>query len=138
MSGSPWLLASFIMSLVIALFVICSIILVLVILIQRGRGGGLGAAFGAGLPSGLLGSKTGDFLTWVTIVLVSIFLVLAVVMVKYYKPTVSGLGPTPPEDIVPASTAQPGNQSDGSQIPAQSAPPAGVNDTNTDANLSTW
>jgi preprotein translocase subunit SecG len=49
-------------------------------------GFGLSAAFAGGAASGILGSKTGDFLTWVTIVLVSVFLILAVVLAKFYKP----------------------------------------------------
>ena len=68
------------------LFVICCLVLILIILIQKGRGGGLSAAFGGGGGGGLLGSKTGDFLTWVPIVLVGVFLSLAVVLAKYYKP----------------------------------------------------
>ncbi len=77
---------SFIMKWVAApLFVICCLALILIILIQKGRGGGLSAAFGGGGGGGLLGSKTGDFLTWVTIVLVGVFLTLAVVLAKYYK-----------------------------------------------------
>ena len=78
---------SFLMKWVAApLFVICCLVLILIILIQKGRGGGLSAAFGGGGGGGLLGSKTGDFLTWVTIVLVGVFLSLAVVLAKYYKP----------------------------------------------------
>ncbi len=77
---------SFFMNLVAVLFVICCVVLILVILIQKGRGGGLSAAFGGGGAGGILGSKTGDFLTWVTIALVGVFLSLAVVMAKYYKP----------------------------------------------------
>lgn len=77
------------MKIVAVLFVICSIVLILIILVQKGRGGGLSAAFAGGMASGLLGSKTGDFLTWVTMVLVGIFLSLAVVMAKFYRPTVS-------------------------------------------------
>ena len=66
------------------LFVLCCLTLILIILIQKGRGGGLSAAFGGGAGS-VLGSKTGDFLTWVTIVLVGVFLLLAVVMAKFYR-----------------------------------------------------
>jgi len=76
------------MTTVAVLFVICAIALILIILIQKGKGGGLGAALGGGAASGILGSKTGDFLTWVTIVLVGLFLTLAVAMAKFYKPTV--------------------------------------------------
>ena len=60
--------------------------LILIVLIQKGRGGGIGAAFGGGGANSLLGTKTGDFLTWVTICLVSLFLVGAVVMGKYMRP----------------------------------------------------
>ncbi len=80
------------MKVIAVIFVICSVTLVLIILIQKGRGGGLSAALGGAMTSGLLGSKTGDFLTWVTIVLVGIFLSLAVVMAKFYKPTLSEFG----------------------------------------------
>ena len=86
MISFPFLAVSFIMHVIAAIFVICCVALVLIILIQKGRGGGLSAAFGGGMASGLLGSKTGDFLTWVTIVLVSVFLLLAVVMAKFYVP----------------------------------------------------
>jgi len=88
----PLLAVNFIMKLVAVLFLICAVALILIILIQKGRGGGLSAAFGGAMASGILGSKTGDFLTWVTIVLVGVFLTLAVVMAKYYKPTVSDFG----------------------------------------------
>jgi preprotein translocase subunit SecG len=48
------------------------------------------------MASGILGSKTGDFLTWVTIVLVGVFLTLAVVMAKFYRPDVSEFGENAP------------------------------------------
>ncbi len=108
---------SFIMKWVAApLFVICCVVLILVILIQKGRGGGLSAAFGGGGGGGLLGSKTGDFLTWVTIVLVGVFLSLAVVLAKYYKPP-------------PASASAPQLSA-----PEQSVPPAGAMDAAGDGN----
>ena len=67
------------------LWLLIGLALILMILIQKGKGGGLGAAFGGGAGS-LLGTKTTDFFTKVTIGLVLLFLVLAVVMVKFYKP----------------------------------------------------
>lgn len=88
----PLLAVSFIMKVAAILFVLCAVLLILIILIQKGKGGGLSAAFGSGLASGILGSKTGDFLTWVTIVLVGIFLSLALVMAKFYRPTISEFG----------------------------------------------
>lgn len=82
----PLLTVSPIMKVVAALFILCSLVLILIILVQKGRGGGLSGALGGGMASGILGSKTGDFLTWVTIVVVGLFLLLAIVMAKYYKP----------------------------------------------------
>jgi len=110
---------SFLMKWVAApLFVLCCLALVLIILIQKGRGGGLSAAFGGGGAGGVLGSKTGDFLTWVTIVLVAVFLGLAVLLAKYYKPPPAGV-----------STQQ-------LSSPEQPLPPAGGDDTAGDANSS--
>jgi len=90
MTVFPILAVSFIMNVVAVLFVICCVSLVLIILIQKGRGGGLSGAFGGAMAGGVLGSKTGDFLTWVTIGLVGLFLTLAVVMAKFYKPSPVG------------------------------------------------
>lgn len=86
MTVFPFLAVSFIMKVFAVLFIISSVALILVVLIQKGRGGGLSGAFGGAMASGILGSKTGDFLTWVTIILVGVFLTIAVVMAKYYKP----------------------------------------------------
>ena len=101
------------------LFVICAVSLILIILVQKGKGGGLSGAFGGGMASGILGSKTGDFLTWVTIVLVGVFLTLAVVMAKYYKPSDDfGVG-TPPPATVPT------------ELPRTPEPPSPIGGTGT-------
>jgi preprotein translocase subunit SecG len=101
MTVFPVLAVSFIMKIVAVLFFVCAAALILIILVQKGRGGGLSAAFGGGIASGILGSKTGDFLTWVTIVLVGVFLSLAVVMAKFYKPSLPGfeVGTPPPTNV---------------------------------------
>jgi len=72
------------------LFVIICILLVVVILLQKGRGGGLGAAFG-GAGTSAFGTRTGDVLTWVTIVLVALFLLLCIVTTLVWRP--------PPETV---------------------------------------
>jgi preprotein translocase subunit SecG len=113
MTVLPLLAVGIVMKLVAVLFVLVSIILVLVILIQKGRGGGLSGAFGGGMAGGLLGSKTGDFLTWVTIVLVAVFLTLAVLMARFYRPEVGEFGAEGP----PQTT-----QSVGESVPTE--PPA--------------
>ena len=103
----------FIMKMVALLWVFIAIALILIILVQKGRGGGIGGAFGGGTAGSLLGTKTGDFLTWVTIGLVASFLLLAILMVKFYKPKSS-------EDL-----SQPGTAIPASQQQAPGAAPAG-------------
>ena len=73
MAGIPFLAVGFFMKVVAVVWFICAVVLVLVVLIQKGRGGGLSSAFG-GMAGGVLGTKTGDFLTWVTVGLVCVFL----------------------------------------------------------------
>ncbi len=94
-----------IMNVIALLWVFIAIALILIILIQKGRGGGIGGAFGGGTAGSLLGTKTGDFLTWVTIGLVVSFLVLAILMVKFYKPR-SSEELSQPGTAIPASQQQ--------------------------------
>lgn len=104
MADLPLLAAGLIITAVVVVWFLCALILILMILIQKGRGGGLSGAFG-GMASGVLGSKTGDFMTWVTVILVFIFLTFSVVIAKYYKPTVRDSGTQPsvsqsqPQDV---------------------------------------
>ena len=124
MTGFPMLAVSFIMNVVAVLFVICCITLILIILIQKGRGGGLSGAFGGAMASGILGSKTGDFLTWVTIVLAGVFLLLAVVMAKIYKPDEAG-----DYDVSPQTQQQPlesPEQPEPSEVPEEMAGQTGA------------
>jgi preprotein translocase subunit SecG len=67
------------------LFLIVCFLLIVVILLQKGRGGGLSAAFG-GMGQSAFGTKTGDVFTWVTIVLTSLFLLLAVGSSLVFRP----------------------------------------------------
>ncbi|MHC4571817.1 MAG: preprotein translocase subunit SecG [Planctomycetota bacterium] len=105
------LTVSFIMNVIAVFFFICAVALILIILIQKGRGGGLSGVLAGGMASGILGSKTGDFLTWVTITLVGVFLTLAVIMAKFYKPSISDFGPgpaqQPPAQQAPIPREQP-------------------------------
>jgi preprotein translocase subunit SecG len=105
-------------------------------LIQKGKGGGLSAAFAGGMASGLLGSKTGDFLTWVTIVLVVIFLTLAGLMAKFYRPGVGDFGPGP--KVPQKQPVEPEPTGGGASVPppvdANEALTGDVNDI-VDANL---
>jgi preprotein translocase subunit SecG len=80
----------FVMKVVVGIWVLAAVILILLVLIQKGRGGGLSSTFG-GLSSSLLGTKTGDFLTWVTIGVVALWLLLSVVAAKWFRPETSAL-----------------------------------------------
>lgn len=133
MIGSPVLAIGILMNLVAVLFVLVSVVMILLILIQKGRGGGLSAAFGGGMASGLLGSKTGDFLTWATIGVVAVFLVLAVLLARFYRPASGEFAGAAPRAAQPAQpsgrTPQPATQAPATELPAdatapQSQPPA--------------
>jgi preprotein translocase subunit SecG len=128
MTVFPLLAVGFLMRVVAVLFIICCVSLILIILIQKGRGGGLSGAFGGAAASGILGSKTGDFLTWVTIVLVGVFLTLAVVMAKFYKPEVSEFGEgTPVRQEMPTNPGQPSVPAGTGQTTSEANPAADVN-----------
>jgi protein translocase SecG subunit len=85
----------------VVVFIIVSILLIVLVLLQKGRGGGLASAFGGAGGQSAFGSKTGDAFTKITIGFVAIFLVLAVVVSKYYKP-VSTI-----QDAAPQQRSQP-------------------------------
>jgi len=129
MTVFPMLAVSFIMNVVAVLFVICCMSLILFILIQKGKGGGLSGAFGGAMASGILGSKTGDFLTWVTIVLVGVFLTLAVVMAKFYKPSAaSDYDATPQTQQQPLESPDQPEPSDAAgETPGQTGAGADIN-----------
>jgi preprotein translocase subunit SecG len=130
MTVFPILAVTFIMKIAAVLFILCCVTVILIILIQKGRGGGLSAAFGGGMASGILGSKTGDFLTWVTIVLVGVFLTLAVVMAKFYKPAPAGNF-----DVIPQTQQPPLTGSEQPASPNSAGAPAGQPGPTADTNL---
>jgi hypothetical protein len=83
------------------------------------------------MASGLLGSKTGDFLTWVTIVVVGIFLTFAVLLAKFYRPTVGEFGaetttttqpPAPTAEQPTTPAPQPGATTAPPTTPTEQAP----------------
>ena len=61
------------------LYIVVCILLIGVILLQKGRGGGIGAAFGGGAATSPFGAKTGDVFTWVTVVLAGLAILIAVI-----------------------------------------------------------
>lgn len=90
------------MKLLFMAWFVLALLMILIVLVQKGKGGGLSGAFGgAGGAGGLLGTKTGDVLTWITISIVALFLIVTLLMVKFYRPQQSELGR---EDIVPSTS----------------------------------
>ena len=122
----PLAAVSLTMKFVGALFILTCVALVIVILIQKGRGGGLGAAISGGAAGGLFGSKTGDFLTWVTIGMTGLFLFLAVIMGLYYKPKVSRV------ETAPAPITAPGESLPGDELGQMPGMPMEDNDEGLD------
>ena len=106
--------------LTVAMITVCGF-LMLVILIQRGRGSGLVGAFGGGGGSAAFGAKTGDVLTWITVVVAGLFLLLAVVSNFAFDQTPQKAVPVRatavlPETTDPGSGATPATPGDGSPI----------------------
>jgi len=61
--------------LLIVVELLCSILLIGVILLQRAKGQGIGLAFGSGMGESLFGSQVGSVLTRTTVILAIVFLV---------------------------------------------------------------
>jgi preprotein translocase subunit SecG len=118
----PLAAISLVWHIVIVLWLVIAVTLILVVLLQKGRGGGLAAAFGGAGTSSLLGTKTGDFLTWLTIGLVALFLSMSVVMGLYMRPLQSDELSMPPAATMPAAaqTEQPATAT----VPAAPTHPA--------------
>jgi preprotein translocase subunit SecG len=129
------------------LFLLCAVILVLMVLIQRGRGGGLAGAFGGPGGHSAFGTKTADVFIKATAVLGAIFFILAVVtalVMRYQQsalwsaeepapaeaPAEPGTGPAetpeapsaqipeaPPAETPPETPAAPASESGGAAAP---------------------
>jgi len=90
------------------IFAVLAIVLMGVILLQRGKGVGLAGAFGGAGGHTAFGAKTGDFLTWVTIIGAALFLVWAVLLNYWFVP-ITPAGPAPPGGTA-TPTGSPGGQ----------------------------
>lgn len=102
------------------LFAFFALLLMGVILLQRGRGVGLAGAFGGAGGQAVFGSKTGDVLTWATIVIAIIFMTAAVLLNYVFVPPPPDLGPLPP--VVEAAPAPVEPSVDQSTPPVEAAP----------------
>jgi preprotein translocase subunit SecG len=75
-------LAGFWTGLLTFFFLFVAVLLILIVLIQKGRGGGLVGAFSGLGSQGALGTKAGDIMTWITVVMASTFLLIAIVLTR--------------------------------------------------------
>jgi len=94
-------------------FILVSLLLIGLILLQKNRGSGLSGAFGGVGGHSAFGTKTGDFLTWLTVGLTGVFMLLAIIGNFAFEPAKA----TPPVPVAPApmSTTPP--------TPVSSSPP---------------
>lgn len=73
-------LSAWYISLLSLLFVLVSVLMILIILVQKPKGGGLSGAFGGaggGSTQSAFGARTGDVLTWATVVFFVLFVLIA-------------------------------------------------------------
>jgi preprotein translocase subunit SecG len=64
------------------LIIICGLLLIGIVLLQRGKGGGLAGAFGGIGGSSAFGSRAGDQFTRVTLILALVWILLIMFMTK--------------------------------------------------------
>ena len=98
------------------LFAVVAVLLMIVILLQRGKGVGLAGAFGGTGGHAAFGAKTGDVLTWFTVIGAGVLLLFAILLNFVFEPQMAGIDSTPP----PGNTLPPTTPS----VP-ESTPPVG-------------
>lgn len=101
--------------LTLLIIAICSF-LMLVILVQRGRGSGLAGAFGGAGGSSAFGAKTGDVLTWATVVIAFMFLTVTVVANFKFDESPKPLAVTLPADLAEIPLPADGGSGEVTQI----------------------
>lgn len=108
-------------------FAVLAILLMIVILLQRGKGVGLAGAFGGTGGSTAFGAKTGDILTWVTIVGATLLLTFTVILNYVFIDVGPGLSTSPPApppaEQVPAPVTPVPIPTPITPAPGTSAPP---------------
>ena len=102
-------------------FAVVAVLLMIVILLQRGKGVGLAGAFGGTGGHAAFGAKTGDFLTWVTIVGAAVLLLFAIVLNYAYSSAGPAIGPTAGAGQTPPAGEAPAEAPDSSWHPTDLA-----------------
>ncbi len=96
-------------------FVAVSVLLIGLVLLQKNRGSGLSGALGGVGGHTAFGTKTGDFLTWVTVSLTALFLLLSIAGTYVFEPAKTGAS-------TPAPAAPPGSSSMPPMTPVKQGP----------------
>ncbi len=86
------------------LMVATGLLLIMVVLIQRGKGGGLVGALGGMGGSSALGTKASDALTWVTMVVASVWILSCIVTLKLVAQDTGPIGPIPRDGTLSVPT----------------------------------
>lgn len=97
--------------LLVFIAVVTAVLLVLIILLQKTKDEGLGLAFGAGVGESLFGSRAGNVLTKITIVLAVVFLLDTLILGYMAAGTISTGSVTdqlPAERSAPVQPGAPG------------------------------
>ncbi len=98
------------------LILICGIILIGIVLIQRGKGGGLAGAFGGVGGSSAFGSRIGDQFVQYTLIIAAIWVLMIMLMVKLVQPARPSAAPAP---AAPAPIEGPGPEGRLRTLPAE-------------------
>ena len=120
-------------TLYVIFYVSGGILLIGIVLLQKGRGGGIGSAFGGGGGgSSAFGAKTGDVFTWITVVLAGVVIFTGVAGSFIMEPAkVATVQPaiTPVSPTGTPATGQPQDATGTGAVPpaAGDEPPADSN-----------
>lgn len=106
-----------------------SLFLILLILVQRGRGGGLTGALGGMGGQSAFGTKAGDAFTKVTVISATIWIITAVIAVKFLGTKDTLLGD--PDKATPTVTTTSGDGTDAEDFLKQLQQSAGDTDAET-------
>lgn len=121
-------LASWTTGILTGVFLVFCVLFCLIILIQKPRGGGLSGAFGGGGggAQAIMGARTGDFLTWITVSGFVFFLLMGIGLVYSTRADAYALKhPTAPTTNI--NTALPGTETPaGATAPGNAPAPAGT------------
>lgn len=117
-------------NLMVVFFLVVCVGMILIVLIQRPQGGGLSGAFGsggggAGAGQTAFGTKTGDVLTWGTVSVFFVYLVVAVALNFVARPDTSG-AVEQPVLVTPESQEEPAPAEEPQTLPPlEGGEPAG-------------